>query len=381
MGRGKELPERVRDFVPPFCPNPDCPHHMAPAGTYDLWQPRGYVQIERRPGWVRRFRCLACGRWFRSSTFSDDYWKKRCGLNDRIYRLLLNGSGIRQAARVLEVAPTTVRWRIRGMARQALLAHFEQLQALHGRWTEDVAFDGLRSFAGSQYEPLDLHTPVGVESGFVLDVNIAALRRSGTMRPEQRRRRAERDARLGLPEPRARERRTRQILARLVDLVPPGRSLKLRSDEEPDYARAVASLEPGRIEHTTVSSRARRDAGNPLWKVNTLHGYGRHAIRGLVRETIAFPKTAAGLWDRSWVFLLGQNNTKGVAERTVALARTTPAMRLGLARRPRGWTGLCQRRRFPRRTGLPQEFREAYEGRFRARPREKVAPYIPKYVG
>ncbi len=85
--------------------------------------------------------------------------------------------------------------------------HFEQLQALRGRWTEDVAFDGLRSFAGSQSEPLELHTPVGVESGFVLDVNIAALRRSGTMRPEQRRRRAERDARLGWPEPRARERR------------------------------------------------------------------------------------------------------------------------------------------------------------------------------
>ncbi len=49
--------------------------------------------------------------------------------------------------------------------------------------------------------------------------------------------------------------------------------------------------------------------------------------------------------------------------------------------RPRGWAGLCQRRRFPRRTGLPRGFREAYEGRFRARPREKVAPYIPKYVG
>ena len=205
----------------------------------------------------------------------------------------------------------------------------------------------------------------------MLDLNIAALRRSGTMRPEQRRRRAERDARLGWPEPRARERRTRQILARLVDLVPPGRSLKLRSDEEPDYARAVASLEPGRIEHTTVSSRARRDAGNPLWKVNTLHGYGRHAIRGLVRETIAFPKTAAGLWDRCWVFLLGQNNTKGVAERTVALARTTPAMRLGLARRPRGWTGLCQRRRFPRRTGLPQGIPRSVRGPLpRPAPRE-----------
>jgi hypothetical protein len=380
MGRGKELPARVTDFVPPFCPNPDCEWHTAQSGTYMTWQPRGCIRIERKPGWVRRFRCLSCGRWFRSSTYSDDYWKKYPGLNDRIFRLLLNGTGIRQAARVLEVAPTTIRWRLRGMARQALLAHVEQLHALRGQWTEDVAFDGLRAFAGSQYEPLDLHTPVWVTSGFVLDVNIAALRRSGTMRPEQRRRRAERDARLGWPEPRARELRARQILKRLVALVPPGRRLRLRTDEEPDYARAVAALDCG-IEHTTVSSKARRDSGNPLWKVNTLHGYGRHAIRGLVRETVAFPKTAAGLWDRTWIFVLGQNNTKGIAERTVALARTTPAMRLGLARRPREWNSLCRRRRFPRRVGLPPGFSEAYEGRFRARPREKVAPYIPKFVG
>lgn len=379
MGRGTQLPESVRTFVPPHCPNEACPQHTVPKGSYDAWQPRGYARIRRAPGWVRRFTCLSCGRWFRCATFSEEYWKKVPGLNARISALLLNGTGIRQAARVLRRAPTTVRWRLRGMARQALLAHEEQRQQLRGRLVEGVALDGLRSFAGSQYEPLEVNTPVGMTHGYWLDVNLAALRRSGTMRPAQRQRREARDAALGRPVPRARRRAVEAQLRRLVELVPEGQPLRLVSDDEPDYARAVTQV--GGIEHATVSARARRDAGNPLWKVNTLHGYSRHAVRGLVRETIAFPKTAAGLLDRLWVFLLGKNNTKGVSERCRALARTTPAMRLGLTTRPLSWRSLCGTRRFPTRVGLPPELREAYAGRYRARPHEKTAPYPPKYVG
>ncbi len=66
---------------------------------------------------------------------------------------------------------------------------------------------------------------------------------------------------------------------------------------------------------------------------------------------------------------------------TRALARTTPAMRLGLASQPRGWRQLCGQRRFPRRVGLPASLREAYDGRYRARPHEKSVPYPPRYTG
>jgi hypothetical protein len=313
--------------------------------------------------------------------FGPEYWKKAPGLTARVMGPLLNGCGLRQAARILRVSPSTVRRHTRLLAKQCLLIHHEQLRRLAGRLREAVAHDGLRTFAGSQFEPLDLHTPVAVATGFLLMVNLAGLRRSGTMRPEQRRRRAARDERLGRPDPRGREKRTREILELIQGLSRSGAPVVLRTDEEPDYLRALRRpIRLHGIELVRVSSRLRRDARNPLWRVNVLHGYMRHASRGLARETIAFAKTAAGLLDRAWIFAVGQNNIKGVSERSAARSRITPAMLLGLASRPRTARALLARRRFPRRVGLPQRQLAAYLGTVQARPRERVKPYIHQFV-
>jgi hypothetical protein len=377
MGRGRELPVSVQEFAPPFCPNEECAYHRHDGPAEDWpWEGRGFRQIERRPYWVRQLRCKACGRWFRSSVFGWEYWKKIAGLGYRIHAHLRDGDGIRQAARKLRRGATTVRWHVRLLAMQSELVHWEQHAALAGRLTEPVALDGLRTFAGSQYEPLDLNTAITTESGYVLDLNAAGLRRSGSMRPGQKQRRAERDERLGRPDPRARERAVAAILGRTLELA---ERLALRTDEEPDYAAAVARFGP-RIAHTTVSSRARRDARNPLWKVNCLHGWARHAVRALVRETIAFSKTSAALLDRMWILLAARNNTKGIRERTAEGRRTTPAMLLGLVRTRLEARALFSRRRFPRRVGLPAELEPAYRGLFRARPQEKVRPYVHRFV-
>lgn len=377
MGRGRELPDAVRDFEPPYCPNEDCEHHLhrgTPAAW--PWEGRGVRRIERAPYWVRQLRCRTCGRWFRSSVFGYDYWKKVAGLGFRIHNLLHDGDGLRQAARKLRRGETTVRWHVRLLAKQSVLFHLEQRRALAQQLHEPIALDGLRSFAGSQYEPLEVNTPVAVETGYLLDLNAFGLRRSGTMRPDQRVRRAQRDERFGRPDPRGREKTVTEVLARLLELAD---HLALRTDEDQDYATAVAKF-PGRIVHTTVSSRARRDANNPLWKVNCLHGWSRHALRALVRETIAFAKSSAGLLDRLWIFLVARNNTKGIRERTAEGRRTTPAMRLGLSRQRLHARALFGRRRFPRRTGLPVELEAAYRGTFRARPDENVRPFLHRFV-
>ena len=375
-----QVPASVQHFLPPFCPNPDCEHHLDREPVPGWYRRRGLCAIRRKPGLVAQFSCCSCGRWFRASVFGPDYWKKLPGLQPRVYDLKANGCGQRQSARVLRVSPSTVRRRTRELARQCLLHHLLQLLRLRGRLDEPVACDGLRDYAGSQYEPLELNTPVGVVSTFLLDLNLVPLRRSGTMTARQKRVRDERDERLGRPEPQARRKRAREIFCRLDQLFAPGRRWTLRTDEEPDYARALASLPRGRVEHRTVSSRARRDAKNPLRAVNALHGYMRHAMRDVVRETIAFAKTAAGLLDRGWIFLTIRNNTKGISERTADRARQTPAMVLGLTDRQLHGRALFARRLFPKRVGLPPELESAYRGTFRARPRENVKPYIYRFV-
>lgn len=369
------VPVRVAAFTPPFCPNPDCCHHSREDGSGGFpHQARGCRQIARPPGWVRRFRCSACGRWFSSSCFSNDYWKKRPAQLRRLYPLLINGMTLRQAARTSRLAPTTIRRTLRHLARQALLLHQQQLHRFAGRLTEPVALDGLRTFVRSQYEVLDLHTAALVDTGFVVDLDAAPLRRSGALRPDQRSRRAAREARLGRPDPQARRRATARFLDRVAPLVPQGRSLQLRTDNEPDYARAIAAASAP-VLHRTTSSRVRRDARNPLWRINILHLYLRHAAPALRRETIAFAKRLPGLFDRLVVMMVAQNNTKGVSERRTSTSRITPAMRLGLETRPLGAAALFGARRFPQRVRLHPSLVGFFEGVEAGWPSEHVRPH------
>ncbi|RMF76355.1 MAG: hypothetical protein D6738_01625 [Acidobacteria bacterium] len=368
-------------FVPPHCPRRDCPAHRLGPGEPFRFQRRGSRVNRRRGDRVEVFFCLHGAHWFSSAAFDTEYWLQRRGLLGQVFRLLCEGQSQRQAARSLGVSPGVVARCERRLARQALLLLLTQRRALEGRLTEDVVLDGLRTFAGSQDEPLDLNTAITVRSRFVLDVVPAPLRRSGAMRPSQRARRAARERRLGRPDPQARRRATRATLCLLLRLLAPGREIALRTDEEPDYARALADLgAPAGLRHETTSSRARRDTANPLWAVNHLHGLMRHALKSHARETLGFHKRLAGLLDRALVFTAWHNNTKGLSERRRDLAQTTPAMVLGLADRPLSGEELFARRRFPAREGLPEALRPVYEGRVVARPREPMTRRVPVFA-
>lgn len=349
----------------------------------DGWrfQCRGWRRVARCRRRVRKFRCSACGRWFSSSTFTDEYWTKKAGLTDPIFHMLHEGMALRQIARTLNISPTAVRQRQRRLAQQALLIHGEMLARLSGTIDEPVVFDGLRTFADSQNEPLDLNTAVLAASGFLVDIDAAPLRRSGTMTPVQRRRRRERDRRLGRPDPRARLQSTLAFLARLEPLVRRGRPLELRTDEEKEYGRAVRRYRRLAIEHATTSSRRRRDERNPLWRVNHLHRLMRHALANQKRETLSFSKRLRGVIDRALTYIVWHNCTKGISERTTRGARDTPAMRLGLESRSLRGEEIFRRRRFPGRTGIADSLRAMYDGARRARPHEHLSLPVPKFAG
>ncbi len=345
------------------------------------YQRRGWRRVARSRERVRKFTCRTCGRWFSSSTFTDEYWTKKSGLTDLLFHMLNGGEALRQIARTLQISPTAVRHRQRRLARQSLLIHAEMLARLRGRIDEPIVLDGLRTFAGSQYEPLDLNTAILAKSGFLIDLDAAPLRRSGTMTARQRRTRERRDTRLGKPDPRARLHATLAALARLEPLMRRGRPLVLRTDEEQDYGRAVRCITGITIDHSTTSSRRRRDYRNPLWRVNHLHRLMRHSLANQKRETLSFSKQLRGLIDRALTYLVWHNCAKGLSERTTQSAAVTPAMRLGLeSRRLRG-AELFRRRRFPGRIGLLDSLRAMLDGTLRARRGESLAVPELKFAG
>ena len=372
-GRPKS-PEQAR-FQPPFCPHPRCPWHTATDLSTWRFHRRGRRLVQRSARPVQRFRCLTCGAWFCDAAFTTDYWCKLPGLLPRLYHLLADGPALRQCGRMLNLSPTTVRRVERRLAQQSLLFHLSQERQLAGRLHEPLVIDGQRSFTGSQWEPAETHGVFTAQAGFCLELRAFGLRRSGAMTPRQTALRTARDARLGLPDPRARRRINAAALSRLAPLVPPDQTLEIRSDEERDYLpgiRALTALRP--VRHVVVSSKVRRDSRNPLWMVNHKHRLQRHCLASHRRETIAAHKTLAGLQDRQLVHRCWMNNTKGVSERTAEGRRTTPAMTLGLTRRPLSGRRLFRRRRFPEREELPASLRVLYEGRVKARPREHISP-------
>jgi hypothetical protein len=330
---------------------------------------------------VRRFFCKRCRRFFSSSCFSGDYWKRVTGVDEAIYLGLANGQALRQIARSQHLSLGLVRRRERWLARQCMLWHELLLKDLAGKLVEPVVLDGFRTFAMSQYEPLDLNTPVTAESGFLLDLRAAPSRRSGRMTERQKEIRDERDRLLGKPKGGIRVDVTGQSLKLIDRLARPGAVIELRTDDEPDYRRALERQKLGeRFEQVIVSSRERRDTRNPLWRVNLLHAVMRHSLKSHARETLAYHKRLRGLMDRAAIARLWLNLTKGVSERRPSLSRVTPAMLLGLAREPIRGSELFRKRLFPGRVGLGEGLKDVYEGTVRARPREHLRVEIPKYA-
>jgi transposase-like protein len=199
-------------FEPPHCPNPRCRHHRRTV-TW-RWHRDGWHRRKAAPHRVRRFRCRTCGRRFSSQCFRTTYWLKRPQLLPEILLQLNEGSGLRQVARRLGVAHSTVLNQVRRLGRHCLL--FEQLHGPKGPPTESVVLDGLESFEMSQFWPFDLNAVVGSRSHHVRGFNAAELRRSGRMTAAQRRRRAELGERHGRPDPRATEKQVEVLLRRVT---------------------------------------------------------------------------------------------------------------------------------------------------------------------
>ena len=233
-------------FRPPFCPNPSCAYHDPTTGSW-RWVRAGFFRRDAAPHRVQRFQCRHCRRHFSPQTV------------------------MRLSARI---------------GRQCLLFH-EQLRP-RGELREPLALDGFRSFERSQYHPTEFHLAIGQQSHYLHGFTDSELRRSGTMRPGQRRRRAGLEARWGRPDPRSTERE----VAALLGIVTQGATtLTLHTDEHQDYPRALARQHHlAGVAHHTVSSRAARTPKNPLFAINLFDLLVRHSGANHKRETIAHSK-------------------------------------------------------------------------------------------
>jgi transposase-like protein len=337
-------------WSPPFCPNPACRFHANPQGW--RFRRKGFFERQAQPTRIQRYRCSHCRRSFSSQTFSTTYWLKRPDLPRELFLRLLACSAYRQIARDLTISPTTVLRQTERLGRHCLLFH-EQHRPKGGPG-EPLVVDGFESFERSQHIPIHFHTAVGADSHFIHAFTDSELRRKGRMTAAQRRRRDERERRLGRPDPKSIEREMAELVALAV---PPGARALVRSDEHPAYPRAWKRLADRQILHETVPSRAPRTPSNPLFAANLLDLLIRHSSANHKRETIAFSKRRQSAAERLAILVVWRNYLKSFSERK---RNATPAQRLGLTSRPLSPEEVLAQRLFPSRIPLPERLARYY---------------------
>lgn len=338
-------------WAPPHCPNPKCTYFNAltPGWTF---KKKGFYRRGCDGERVQRFTCLACNRNFSRQTFRVDYWLKRPELLRWIFWLARGCMADRQIAQALGCSHSTVSLQIARLARHCLL--FQARELAHIPTLKEIAIDGFETFEWSQYHPFHHNLAVDVETGYFLAHTDSELRRKGRMRPAQKARRSVLERRLGRPHPRAIETGTRDLL----QMLPLGETVIIRSDDHRDYPRAFRHLDCT-IDHRITSSRTRRTPSNPLFEINLLDMMLRHGTAAHKRETIAFVKRRQSSAARLFINQLWRNNIKKRRENG---RHVTPAMQMGLHERPLRITDVLSDRLFVETVSLAPRWEQYYRG-------------------
>ena len=284
-------------FNPPFCPYKACLFHAFPPKER-WWRKEGFHET-RCFGHVPRFRCRSCGRTFSTQTFSLDFYAKRQIDYRSLEGLESSSISVRALARHLSCSCGSVLNRIDRLARQSLACH-SRLRPL-ARRHESVCIDGFVSFDRSQFFPNNITISITHGSRYVLDYSHASIRRSGSMRPEQKIRREKLYRGLDF-EKGAIVRSFTELLDELSRDRKPlrHRPLVIITDEKLEYLRAFHAHplfrnqdENSRVVHLRVNSRLPRTFVNPLFPSNYLDREIRKDQAGHRRETTCFNRNSA----------------------------------------------------------------------------------------
>ncbi len=347
-------------FTPPHCPSPDCLFHLNPTGW--RFKRAGFFLRKTRPLQIQRYRCSHCKRAFSSQTFSPTYWLRRPDLLEPVFRAEVAGSGHRQIARQYGVVHATIQRLADRLGRHCLLLHETFRKTARAKLgNEPVVMDGLGTFAGGQYWPLELTGIVGTRSYYSHDFVVTERRRGGTMTDLQKKRMAAYEEKLGRPDPKA---LTRDIQDLLRTNLPANVRIELRTDEKSEYRTALKRLQIPEIEHKTTHSKAPRTAINPLFAINAHHMFMRHSGANHKRETVAFSKRIQAVIHRHAIFQVWRNLVKAASERRPA---ETPAQRLGITDSPWSVDRILETRLFLHRIDLPERILRSYRGEYSSR--------------
>lgn len=248
-------------FTPPRCPQRDCSQHIAPAPKFYALHGSYHPQCRRAP--VPRFRCRVCGRTFSRQTFRHDYCDRRPECNAPLFELLVSGSGLRQAARVLQLDVHAVQRKFHKIARTCRWLH----RNFAARLPPDRTYllDEEETYEKASIRPLTMPVLIDRDSYLVVATAVGPIRRLSS--PGTRRRRLQDDGESRTGPRRDRSRRCVRAVMRRLRGSTAGR-IELLSDEKVSYGQLGREVFGTDFCHSTTLSTLARGTFNPLFPIN-----------------------------------------------------------------------------------------------------------------
>ncbi len=316
-------------FVPPHCPDPECPAHLHPETIPGrFYTPNGHYHPKCRPHPVPRYKCRVCRRGFSRQTFRVDYCDNKPHLNAQLFKLLASGMGLRQSGRILPLSRRCTELKARKIS-----AH---LGELNRNLTDQMpagcvySFEEMETFEGERAVlPVTVPILIEVDSNFVVSTDVAPIRPSGRMSKDRREAIEKAEERHGKRQDgsvSALERTLRRLQYYCRENAPAG----FITDKKRIYGPLIRRFFGREVPHETISSKAPRDQSSPMRHINGTNAMARDLNGRLRRESWLVSKQREFLGLQLNVFTAFRNYIR----RSINRKPPTPAMLLGFLSRP-----------------------------------------------
>jgi IS1 family transposase len=317
----------------------------------------GQRKIQRFPYVTLRFICIKCGISFSSSFFSLSFRDHLDDIYEEIFDLHCMGVPKRTIAKRVGCSEASIRQKVSKLARWSLARLGRDMSRV--RIDEPIAYDGLENFSFSQYDPNNLNHAIGKLSHYTYDFNFSPMNRKGRMSERQVLKKRRLEEEYGFYPKRAIQSSTKKIFERLVSKA--GVNLELHSDNHFAYREVISKTKSlARIHHMITPAKLARCYRNRLFAVNHLDLLTRQKLAAFKRETIAFSKTSIAMQESFAIFTVWKNYIRTIFEkehvRDPLVHRETPAMRVGLEKKPLRFSELFRERITLDQAGLHEDW-------------------------
>ncbi len=260
------------------CPNFNCPSF----GTKEFIKKDGFYFRRSESRYIRRFKCVCCGKCFSHATGTLEYRQKKRRVNRELRDLYCMGNSERGIAKHLQIHRKTVERKILYLAKKA---HIENKKFLRTRKekVKHLQFDDLITIEHTKLKPLSVSLAVDAQTRHILGARVSRIGAFGHLAVLSRKKYGKR--------PNRHARGLRSLFQAIAPAIHP--AALIESDEHKRYPEFVSKYLPNREYKRFKGGRGcvagqgelKKLGYDPLFILNHTCAMLRARINRLIRKT------------------------------------------------------------------------------------------------